>query len=470
MNTRYNRLSPDARRSLCFDNPFVWEVARTIDYLAKSDGGRPNQYPLWVFFLWMVLIHEYGSSRKVEEALSDRVFGPWNQIRDAAETELGNDRPDLIPPSAPPTRNQFNYALKHHLPEHLDVIAASVRERSRSLALSMGLGAADAPGSLSRPNRERVAYGDVTVMTPRAKRLHKDATDVDPTTGEIRVRRHDPDAALHTTGGGAVVPGLPFAFTHVRGSQRNEQVILAIDPVKPGGQPEGHLAVDQYLEAATDLPGLVGYAYDRALRGVHLDRLLKAGHIGFVGTHRADGKPSDKYHGIETHHTGGGAQRDVEIHLVGGAPHIRTYDVDGNELLQPLRRKRLNKRINRAAGTYRMFAEYEVEDSVGRPNGYVRLRLDQTSQDQITGYNRPEHLRAFPETDSIFTALQKPLRASAESANRTIDDQHPRERLHHYGFEKSHLSMLAWQAYRNGQAEAIFAPDKVAPLRLKRAA
>lgn len=30
--------------------------------------------------------------------------------------------------------------------------------------------------------------------------------------------------------------------------------------------------------------------------------------------------------------------------------------------------------------------------------------------------------------------------------------------------------MLAWQAYRNGQTEAVFAPDKVAPLRLKRAA
>lgn len=107
---------------------------------------------------------------------------------------------------------------------------------------------------------------------------------------------------------------------------------------------------------------------------------------------------------------------------------------------------------------------------MGNQNGYVRLRLDQMAQDQLTGYNRTEHLRAFPETDPIFTSLQKPLRASAESANRTIDDQHPRERLHHYGFEKSHLSMLAWQAYRNGQAEAVFALGKVAPFRLKQAA
>src|SRR5690606_15934993 len=74
---RYNRLSGDARRRLSFDNPFVWEVARTIEYPEREgSGGRPNQYPLWVFFLWLVLIHEYGSSRKVEEAFEDPTHGP----------------------------------------------------------------------------------------------------------------------------------------------------------------------------------------------------------------------------------------------------------------------------------------------------------------------------------------------------------------------------------------------------------
>jgi hypothetical protein len=89
-------------------------------------------------------------------------------------------------------------------------------------------------------------------------------------------------------------------------------------------------------------------------------------------------------------------------------------------------------------------------------DGYVRIRLDQTAEDKLSGYNRPEHLRAFPETDPLYTLVQKPLRASAESANRYIDDHHPRERLHHYGFEKNTLSMLAWQAYRNAQTETVF--------------
>lgn len=54
--------------------------------------------------------------------------------------------------------------------------------------------------------------------------------------------------------------------------------------------------------------------------------------------------------------------------------------------------------------------------------------------------------------------IQRGLRASAESANRLVDDHLPREPLHHFGFEKGQLSMLAWQAHRNAQAEAVFAP------------
>lgn len=214
--------------------------------------------------------------------------------------------------------------------------------------------------------------------------------------------------------------------------------------------------VDQYLQAATDLPGLVGYAYDRALRGVHLDQRLKAGHIGLVGLHRSRGKPPDRYHGLETHHPRSGDPVEVEIHLVGGAPHIRSYDVDGNQHLQSLRRRRINRRHNKATGTYRLSAEDDVEDASGQPDGYICIRLDHTTEDELAGYNRPEHLRAFPETDPIFAETQQPLRATAESANRTIDDHLPRERLHHYGFATNHLSMLAWQAHRNAQTEAIF--------------
>lgn len=455
---RSNRISSDAR-AIAIDNPFLWSVAARLDYPTKPHGGRANSYPLWVFFIWMVLIHEYGSSRRVEEALSDIEYGPWLAIRDAAIREFGEDRPELVPAEAPPTRNQFNYALKWHLAPNIDAVAEDVRVNSQMLALAMGLGTEDAAGSLAKPTVERVAYGDVTVMTARTKTLGDDARQVNRNTGEVVYRRHDEDAARHTTGGGAVVPGLPFAFTHIRGRRRNEHVILAVDPVTPKGRSEGHLAVDHYLEAATKLTGLVGFAYDRALRGQHLDRLLKAGHIGLVGTYKEKGRARNRFHGIETHHPRSGTPRDIEIQIVGGAPHIRRFDVKGDQQFTPLQRRRINRRVNRRDGRVRLSAEYEVTDAAGEVDGYVRIRLDQTAEDQLAGYNRPEHLRAFPEGDPIFEQVQKRLRASAESANRAIDDHHPRERLHHFGFTKNTLSMLAWQVYRNAQTQAVFAPN-----------
>ena len=452
---RYNRLSRGSRQRVAYDNGFIWEIARAVDYPADTTG-RPNTHPLWVYYLWMILIHEYGSSRKVEEAFEDKAHGPWPHIREAAEREL-SDQPHLIPPADPPSRNQFNYALKHHLPARTETITNIIRNRSQRLAAALGLGTDTAPGSISRPSTQRVAYGDVTVMTARSKTLPKHARVVDQTTGEIRHRRHDPDIGLHTTGGGNVIPGLPYAFTHIRGPRRNEQVILAIDPITPNGPTEGNIVVDQYLQAAQHLPGLIGYAYDRALRGTHLDRLLKAGHIGLVGVHKTKGKPPDRYHGQETHHKKTGPPKPVDIHLIAGAPHIRTYDVDGNQHLTPLTLRRINKRINKTDQTVRLSAEYDVPTPTGEPDGYIRIRLDQTAEDKITGYNRPEHLRAFPESHDTFNTIQKPLRASAESANRYIDDHHPRERLHHYGFQRNTLSMLAWQTHQNAQTETIFA-------------
>ena len=49
-----------------------------------------------------------------------------------------------------------------------------------------------------------------------------------------------------------------------------------------------------------------------------------------------------------------------EIRLVGGAPHIRLYDVDGNPIFQRLHRRRINRRINKKDGTVRLSAEYDM--------------------------------------------------------------------------------------------------------------
>jgi hypothetical protein len=159
-------------------------------------------------------------------------------------------------------------------------------------------------------------------MKPRSRRRHDTARHIDRHTGEITLRRHDPDAALHTTGGGEVVHGLPWAITHIRGPARNRQVILACDPVTPTGPPKPTLLSTSTCRPRTALPGLTGYAYDRALRGRHLDRLLKHGHLGLVGTHRKDGKPRQRHHGPERLRHADGTTSTIDLHLIGGHPHL----------------------------------------------------------------------------------------------------------------------------------------------------
>jgi len=145
--------------------------------------------------------------------------------------------------------------------------------------------------------------------------------------------------------------------------------------------------------------------------------------------------------------------------LAAAHSNSRTHDTDGNPQPIPLERTKIIRRAPRTTGgDYRIYAEYDVPADSGRKAGTVRLRLDQTSDDTARRYNRPEHLRAIPETDPTFRSVQHPLRAAAESANRIIDDHLPRERLLHFGFKRNALSMYAWQAYRNTLTAKVFTP------------
>ncbi len=213
--------------------------------------------------------------------------------------------------------------------------------------------------------------------------------------------------------------------------------------------------VDRYLNAAEHLPGLVGYAYDRALRGVQPRQTPQS------RAHRTSRSPQDqrstrrpvprlrnppsKDRPPTTHRNTPRRRRTPRADLKRGRqPDPPTTQTHTNQ--------QTNQQERRHHPTLRRIRRHHQRSD-------QRVCQDPTRPDQrrpTHRLHRPEHLRAFPENDPLFEAVQKPLRASAESANRSIDDHHPRERLHHYGFKKNHLSMLAWQAYRNSQTESVF--------------
>ena len=94
---------------------------------------------------------------------------------------------------------------------------------------------------------------------------------------------------------------------------------------------------------------------------------------------------------------------------------------------------------------------YEVPALHGA--GTIRLRLDQTAEDEKAGFNREEHLRAIPPDDPDHDGLYG-RRNDTESGNRLLDDSMLRERAHTVGRRRQLLDVLSWAAVPNASAAA----------------
>ncbi len=80
--------------------------------------------------------------------------------------------------------------------------------------------------------------------------------------------------------------------------------------------------------------------------------------------------------------------------------------------LQPLRRRKINRRVNKKDGVVRLSAEYDVTADDGTVDGYVRIRLDQTARDKLTGYKMPRHIEFLDELpkSNVGKILRRELR------------------------------------------------------------
>src|SRR5207248_5921430 len=97
---------------------------------------------------------------------------------------------------------------------------------------------------------------------------------VDPTKGEIRPLRAEPDADLHFEGTGEVAWGTKFVLMATRGPEARARIILDFDFVADKGG-ESKVAMNCVERLAAHVPGAQALVYDTALRGVHHQRLLR---------------------------------------------------------------------------------------------------------------------------------------------------------------------------------------------------
>ncbi|MDD4866980.1 MAG: hypothetical protein PHQ28_07660, partial [Mycobacterium sp.] len=356
-------------------NPDIYALADTLPKRPDGDCGRPSRYPTAVYVIYVALAGVLGSHRKAACAMRNRHY--WRIIGKAA-SEAGA----LDLPQTPPTRNQCEYH-RGKIAEHVEVFAARYRELAYTQAVEHGCFDQGAPRSATDLRRANFVAADGKVV--KSPILRK-------TAERWREQGRRIDATMHVQGGEAEqdVFGAKFWLATARpGTDRNDRIVIDMRRVpKSGYGGEAGIAVDGLLELADRAPGMRGVCYDGALRGTHIDRLLKRGLVVLSPTHGAT-KPT----ALKRIACGCG-DRHHELWTLDGRICERQILDTGETDYQPCPVAKLYPRAN-ADGTYRWYADFAVQSC-----GTIHTeRVDNTAQDAKRGYNRAEHIRLHVKTD-----------------------------------------------------------------------
>jgi hypothetical protein len=436
-------------------NPALYELA---DLVPEADtGGRPRDYPTYMWLLYEALISVYGSARRVEAELSHPVT--WKLIRKNIRRRFPN-RLDMQLPKIPMRRHHYLYARNRYLtdPTVLAKLAATHRELAARQARGLGLLDPDGAGSWTHPDLSRMIHADGKVIAPLFKAKPGDRR-LDRATGELVATRAEPDAALHFEGDGNAAWGTKFVLVAARNDDVHGRIILDVEWVStPGG--EARSALECFTRLAPQMPGAQGVIYDTALRGVHHQHLLRelgllsinrvtAAKAGAKKPRRNDRRTEKTVH-IEdkTITLAYGIERTVRLYSSGGALGIAGLDDTGTQQFVPISRIRTHRNRDKN-GRYRWYNDYQLpsayEDQV------ITVRLHGNDEDQARKLNRTENLRPIPPGDPDFERLF-PRRNDAESINRHLDDTMWLGRAHSIGHARQHLNLLGFALCVNSLA------------------
>lgn len=438
----------------------------------RRNDGRPPKFPPEAYLILGAIRGEIASMREAERTLADR--GIWESVR----SELHKRFPHyegLAPGSRAPTRSGFDRWARSLSVADRKAFSAQFSKVMAELALAMGM---------FDPNRHDLTHpivadqllGDGSHLTAMFNAMGGEM-QVDPVTGEMFEKRHDPDAQkqIHRSEEEIDVvasAGVHHGLIHGTTGHVNENVVLAAYHVPKGqGNSEMELGLAQVEALRRLLPGASGVMWDKAMRGTHIDRLYQWGLQGHARVSDAPGGgPKEKL--IEVAVITKGTQRVGNLPLValGGAAHVRVV-LDGDPHLVrliPRQTRRLKNRSTRSR-RYRWHKEYEVPDDPRIParfrNGHLRVRLDTSAGDKDRGLNRAEALRPVAQGDadwdevggqrsraeSMFSLLKKswPAAAGRRSA-----------RIRTVGAHRQRLWILTWALGQNLRAWEAFRSRK----------
>lgn len=447
MNDQATITSRELVRELIWGDQ-IYALADCVPPRDPHEGGRPRRYPMWVVFLFDALLHHFGSASRVESELEGG--GLWDLIQREAYAHHGETVSDLHM-----TRHTFGYwrnALKD--PVLAEKLRAAQTKSAIRIANGLGLICSDGPRSPTRPDETRLIVGDGTVLRPRSTHA-AGSTRLNKATGELKVRRADPTATIHTTGTGDRVTGNKAVIWAVRGPGTNRQVVLDVKMDKAGHGGEARTALSALDDLLPHAPGVDGVLYDGAFRGTHIEHIQRRYGIGVmvrVHLYRRgdDEQPPELKAGparTATHTLSGGTTRQVNLHAIAGRPHVARIDVNGDLDLVPLEPGKVERRGR--PGNYRFYRRHPAPASIG--GGTIRVRYTSDQDDRDAKFNREENLRVHHAGSPAFDEhIGK--RSMIESLNANLKSELDQHRAHSYGHDRIQFDMYGFALRRNAIA------------------
>lgn len=432
-------------------NEALWDIADEFPQHDPRMGGRPRDHPTWVMavFLCMVTIHT--SARKAATEMAD----DWETIQQAGRDRYPDD-PSRWASDGPVRRHHWQYFKTLVAEEQVRIILDAFEDTACDMSREAGVCDPDGGGSIGHPGCGRVNVGDGKVITPLYK-AKKGTRLVDKETGEILGnKKYDPDAKMHTTGGGHPAYGNKFVLFASRTEYWHSRWITSLDYVPDTGG-EARVAMDCLERTLPKLPGVQAVLYDGAMRGKHHRQALRDLGVQMISPPAAaraesdEGPREEKTTFIESipHPTDEG--RELSLYGQGGALGVLDYDADGEPHFTPLRRLRTRRGRNKD-GTYRWYCDFALPPSLG--GGELAVRMDTTDDDVKRGVNRSENLRIMSPLDPDYERIY-PLRSDIEACNRQLDDTLWLRRAHSVGATHQLLDLIGYALVYNSVALAL---------------
>jgi len=340
-------------------------------------------------------------------------------------------------------------------------IASAVHEVAREDAVEKAkiLGLPDnSEGSLLLPNKAACLIADGSFWSAASSHLPK-STFVDKQTGEIRNRRVDPDAHYHSpydekntrsrektseADEKYAGPGYKFVVSLLSSNTfSNERIVLDVLPLLKQVD-DRNSEPDLLFKSASwikkELPEIDGLIYDKAIRGVNVNRVWELGYTPIIPLFE-NKKPV-----LMRRMKRGKVQFDV---YADGSPALQTAPGVFRKI-KPLSLKfRRHKRDAKLVpyGRYMITAEIDCDP---RLHGHVfDIRLDKSA----SGVPLGEYLRAVDPTSHEFLELYH-ARPEIESLfnNMKGTAQERRRRCRHYGYRLNWLDRINQMLRRNQMA------------------